>query len=240
MKTLRTTTVNITGKTIGEMWLNLIKEILDYNEESFDEGRRRIALQCVNVVALTQNPSDELMDKYGNKQFIKEILNLTFEKEKMYDFDVVPSFNPGAKSYYKRLNEGKLVEFVIKRLTHFPESKKAVIVFPNNEDYETVLANPNNDYLPCIISIQFRLLPNYYSTMNTIFYARSIDAYQKSLGNFVAIATLSHKIAKELSKNLNRNIKVGKLVGLIADAHIYNECLEDARNMMKEYNGKSN
>ena len=58
---------------------------------------------------------------------------------------------------------------------------------------------------------------------------------KKSNGNFIAIAMLSHEIAKRLSKNLGREIKVGTLDGLICDAHVYNECYDDAKKLIKEY-----
>jgi len=225
---------HIYGQTIGEMWIQLVKAVLS-GEESEDEGRKRLALQAVRVKSETQIIEDKIIKKYGNGKFISSLVGLTFEDNKMYDFDVVQSFGPGADSYYKRIQDGRMIDFIIKRLAKFPESKKAIMVFPNKNDYKSVLENPTDDYFPCIVSIQFRLVPNNYDTMNTIFYARSIDAFQKSNGNFIAIAMLSHEIAKRLSKNLGREIKVGTLDGLICDAHVYNECYDDAKKLIKEY-----
>ena len=156
----------------------------------------------------------------------------------MYDFDIVPSFSPGAKSYYARIKEGKMIEFVVRRLTQIPESKKAVISFIHWDDYKAVLDTPKDDYLPCITSIQFRLLKTSDEKgycMNTIFNARSIDAFQKASGNFAAIVLLSKKIAEKLTESLNSPIWCGVLDGMITDAHIYEECIEDAKNIVKKY-----
>lgn len=131
-----------------------------------------------------------------------------------------------------------MLDFVVSRLTEIPESKKAIMSFIRKEDYERVLDKPRDDYLPCITTIQFRLIKmdnqkGYH--MNTLFNARSIDAYQKAAGNFVAISMLSAKAAKRLSENLKTPIWLGSLDGIITDAHIYGETEEEARRMIKNY-----
>lgn len=226
---------HIYGEDIGGMWIDLNKAILEHGEKSFDEGRERIALQSVFVFSKILQIHNEIIEKYGNSEFVRSIVGLTFDKDKMYDFDVVPNFGPGADSYAKRIKDGRMLNFVIKRLTQFPESKKACISFPNYKDYRAVLENPNDCYLPCVVVIQFRLLPPDYSVMNVLSYIRSIDAFQKSAGNFVAMAIMGYKVASELSENLGRKIKVGSFKGLIADAHIYRECYKDAKKTIKKY-----
>jgi len=238
---------HVWGESIGSMWLSLVKAILDKNKISFDEGRKRIDLQNVRVRSDTQIVPDKLIQKYGNRKNLDSLLKFTFGQKKMYDFDIIPSFPPGSDSYYKRIVDGKMIDFVVRRLSMFPESKKAVIVFPNVNDYKAVLSAPQSDYLPCIISIQFRLVDfienqnkrNHIKgyILNTIFSARSIDAFQKSYGNFWAIAKLSKLVAEVLSKNLKTKIKVGPLDGLITDAHIYQECLPDALKTIKKWQG---
>jgi hypothetical protein len=48
---------------------------------------------------------------------------------------------------------------------------------------------------------------------------------------------LSYKVSEKLSKKLKSKIKMGFLDGLIADAHIYQECINDAKNLIKSING---
>ena len=225
----------IYGNTIGEMWLNLVDAVMNKGTHSLDEDRDRIAIQNIRVRSSAQNFNDPIIAKYGKKENVDAIVKLTFQEKIMTDIDIKPSFSPGAKSYYQRIVEGRMIEFVIKRLSDIPESKKAVIVFPTYEDYAAVLETPKDDYLPCIVSIQFRLTPVKKGYMlDTTFYARSLDIFQKGYGNFVAITLISKHIAKELSKNLNTPIKLGFLDGLIADAHIYNELMEDAQILLKQ------
>ncbi len=224
---------NVYGETIGSTWLSLVEAIVKNGELDDDEGRKRLCLQNVRIHSETQLLPDELIDKYGIKANIDAIVHLTFDGEVMYDFDVKPSFTPGSKSYYARLKEGKMVEYVVERLSNIPESKKAIISFIEWNDYKAVLAKPKDDYLPCITTIQFRLIKNGEGwKMNTVFNARSIDAFQKANGNLVAIVLLAKKIAEQLATNLKCPITLNTLDGMITDAHIYQETIEDAKKLV--------
>ncbi len=190
---------NIFGETIGAVWLSLVEAIIKNGVPTEDEGRKRLSLQNVCIKSATQSFPDALIEKYGNKKNVDEMIELTFTKDTMHDFDIVPSFNPGSKSYFARIKDWGMLDFVVARLTEIPESKKAIMSFVRQEDYQRTLDRPKDDYLPCITIIQFRLIKmdgdrGYH--MNTIFNARSIDAYQKAGGNFAAIAVLSNEVAE--------------------------------------------
>ena len=232
---------HVWGDTIGETWLSLVKAALQCGEVTYDENRMRFSLQ--NVVYNIQNYSlpDPVLDKYANKKNIDGLIHITFMGDEMFDFDVKPSFSPGAMSYNKRIHEGRLLEYVVKRLSNIPESKKAVMSFIHWDDYKAVLDTPFDDYLPCHTTIQFRLLEGNSSyVMNVISHFRSIDAYQKSCGDFVVTAMLAHKVANELSKVLGKKITFGPMIGIITDAHVYEECIEDAKQLIKRYEQKNN
>jgi thymidylate synthase len=220
---------HVWGESLGQTWLHLVDAVLKHGSESLDEGRPRLALQNVRIKSLSQSLPDKIIEHYGNKDNLEAIVKLTFATDKMRDVDVTPSFSPGAKSYHQRIKEGQLIDFVVKRLTRFPESKKAVIVFPTFDDYRAVLANPGDDYLPCIVSVQFRLIDN---NLSTTVYLRSLDVFQKAHGNLWSLALLSDLVADRLSESLRREIKPTFLDGLIADAHIYQNTLELARSTM--------
>ena len=228
--------VCVYGERMGSTWLSLIESILKNGEESVDEGRRRISLQNIRIRSSYQYVTDPIIEKYANKKNIQKILDLTFKESVMYDFDVNPSFSRGSKSYYARIEEGKMMDYIVERLSLIPESKKAVMSFIHWDDYKAVLANPKDDYLPCVTTIQFRLLEIDGSfKMNVVFTARSMDAYQKGVGNFIAIATMSKKIAERLEKNLNKQVEIGSMDGMITDAHIYTENIYDAQELLKKY-----
>ena len=224
------------GEIIGSTWLSLTELILKYGKTDDDEGRKRLCLQNIRIKSLTQKYPDPLLDKYGNKNNIDEIIALTFNKEIMHDFDVVPSFSDGSQSYFARIKGWDMINFVVKRLSEIPESKKAIMSFIREEDYKRTLDRPRDDYLPCITTIQFRLVKHENGwSMNTLFNARSIDAFQKAGGNFVAIVMLSEIISKEISENLGIPIWLGGMEGIISDAHIYQESIEEAKKIIKSY-----
>lgn len=239
---------NIFADSLGNAWLGLVDTILNQNTESLDEGRKRLDIQNVRIRSNTQIVPDKVILKYANRKNLDLLFNLTFKELKMVDTDIVPSFPPGADSYYKRIVDGNMINFVIKRLTTFPESKKAVMVFPNTNDYKAVLAAPKDDYLPCIVSIQFRLVdfeenetsrtPIEGYILKTIFTARSIDAFQKACGNFWAIAQLSQTVAEALEENLKTKVQIGPMDGLITDAHIYNECVNEAKTVIEKWKNR--
>ncbi|MCL5420131.1 MAG: thymidylate synthase [Candidatus Parvarchaeota archaeon] len=224
------------GKTIGDTWLSLVSLILKHGKVSYDESRLRLAVQNIRIKSANTNLTDNLIDKYADQNRINKMLELTFKSENMYDIDVVPSFSTGRRSYYQRLKEGKLLDFVVKRLSLIPESKKAAIVFPDTSDYEAVLKRPKDDYLPCLVVVQFRLQPAGKGyILNTTFYMRSVDAFQKAHGNLISMAKMSEIVGKNLQKNLHKKIKCGSLDGFIADAHIYKETINEAKNVIKRY-----
>lgn len=229
---------SVYGELVGSTWLSLVEAIIKNGQITIDEGRKRYSLQNIRIRSATSSATDPLINKYADQKNIAEIIKLTFSNEFMHDIDITPSFTPGAKSYFTRIKDWEMLDFVVKRLTDIPESKKAVMSFIREDDYINVLKNPKNDYLPCITTIQFRLLKidatkGYH--MNIIFTARSIDAYQKSVGNMIAIALLGEKIAKQLQANLGVPIWPGSIDGIIADAHIYENTIEDAKKLIESY-----
>ncbi len=229
--------INVYGATLGETWLSLVQATLDKGEICSDEGRLRAAIRNVRVRTDSQKLPDKLIKKFGNKENLRHILELTFNNEDMFDVDIIPSFTPREKkSYWYRIKEGRMIDFVVARLSEIPESKKAVIVFPTWDDYKAVLESPRDDYLPCLVSIQFRMQPIKDGwILDTIFNARSIDAFQKSYANLWAIAKLSEIVAEKICENRKEKIIVGSLDGVITDAHIYKETFDLARKTIADW-----
>lgn len=224
---------HVWGKDIGSTWLSLVNAVLKYGDITYDEGRQRKSLQNVVFQIESFNLPDIILEKYANKKNLDALVYITFEGDKMFDFDVRPSFNPGARSYHARITEGKMLEYVIERLSLIPESKKAVMSFVHWDDYKAILDRPYDDYLPCHTSIQFRLLEKDKKyVMNVITHFRSIDAYQKSCGDFLVTAMLAEKVKEGLSKKLKLPIEFGTMMGVITDAHIYQECYSGAEDLM--------
>lgn len=227
---------SVYGETLGELWLDMVETILKNGQFELDENRGRFAVRNLRFAAGIANPDDKLIEKYGDKAKIDAMKNVVFNSDTMKDFDITPSFRNGAKSYKKRLEEGKMVEFVIERLAKIPESKKAVMVFPTYEDYTAVLNSPWNDYLPCITALQFRvnqrLGKNY---LDLTLFMRSWDGFQKGAGDLTVVSMLGNKIREALEKKLSMKIETGRLDGLVTDVHIYENTYEAAQSVHFAY-----
>ena len=227
---------HVWGETIGETWLSLVKAALDYGETTYDEDRKRLSLQNVVYQINHFDLPDLLLEKYANKKNIDALIYLTFEGREMHDFDIKPSFGSGARSYHARITDSRMLDYVVKRLSQIPESKKAVMSFIHWGDYKAILDTPYDDYLPCHTSIQFRILEKKGKyIMNIISHFRSIDIFQKSCGDFVITAMLAEKVKSALTQKLTKPIEFGPMMGVITDAHIYNECYDEAKKTIINY-----
>lgn len=228
---------SVLGDSIGEAWLAAVECVLKNGSYDPDENRGRHALQMLRLKVRAHGGCDPVVDKYGNAKNIEKMKRLAFESPTMEDFDISPNFRPGAKSYHARLTEGRMIDFVVKRLTEIPESKKAVMVFPTYEDYAKVLSSPYNDYLPCIVSLQFRLRPAPEGgyVLNTIYNMRSQDIFQKNVSDLVVFSLLAQEVGRRLSENLNAPVRMGFIDGLITDAHIYQNTYDAALATVSGY-----
>lgn len=227
---------NVYGKTLGELWLDIVETILKNGVFELDENRGRYAIRNLRFAAEYADPNDDLIKKYGDAAKIEAMRKIFFEEETIKDFDITPSFRNGAKSYKKRLEEGDMINFVVSRLTKIPESKKAVMVFPTYEDYKAVLSSPWNDYLPCITALQFRInRRRNQDFLDLTLFMRSWDGFQKGAGDLTVIAMLGEIIRDKLAKNLKKKIEIGRLDGLVTDVHIYENTYEHAQDVHFAY-----
>lgn len=224
------------GKTLGETWLQMVETILKNGNFELDENRGRFAVKNLRFASETTDLNDELIDKYGDQKKIDAMKSVVFKSDTMVDFDITPSFRNGAKSYKKRLEEGRMIEFVVNRLAKIPESKKAVMVFPTYEDYDAVTNSPWNDYLPCITALQFRVAKRRGETcLDLTLFMRSWDGFQKGAGDMIVVSMLADIVRKQLEEKLDVTIVPGRLDGLVTDVHIYENTYENAQQVIFDY-----
>lgn len=228
---------SVLGSSIGETWLSAVECVLKNGAFDPDENRGRYALQMLRLKVLSHGSPDPLLDRFASSDNLEKMRRLVFELPAMEDFDVSPNFRRGAKSYHARLAEGRMIDFVVKRLTEIPESKKAVMVFPTYEDYAKVLNSPYNDYLPCIVSLQFRLRADAEGgwRLNTVFNMRSQDIFQKNASDLYVFSLLAKEVAKRLAATLGAPVRLGFIDGLITDAHVYQNTYDAALATVSAY-----
>ena len=98
------------GNTIGQTWLGIVETILKNGRFELDENRGRFAVRNLRFSSSTTDVDDDLIERYGDKDKIDAMKRVVFESDEMVDFDITPSFRNGAKSYKKRLEEGKIID----------------------------------------------------------------------------------------------------------------------------------
>ena len=225
------------GKTIGELWLDMVEVVSKNGKFELDENRGRFAIRNLRFSSRSTIADDKLIAQYGDQEKIEAMKRVVFESDVMVDFDITPSFRSGAKSYKKRIEEGKIIDFVVNRLAKIPESKKAIMIFPTHEDYEAVLNSPWNDYLPCIVALQFRISKDQSgrAQLDLTLFMRSWDIFQKGAGDLTVVCMLSDVVRNKLKERLPFSIKPGRLDGLVTDVHIYENTLENAQKMLFDY-----
>jgi thymidylate synthase len=224
------------GKTLGETWLQMVETVIKNGSFELDENRGRFAVHNLRFASETTDINDELIERYGDQPKINAMKRVVFESDVMTDFDITPSFRTGAKSYKKRLEEGNMIEFVVKRLAKIPESKKAVMVFPTYEDYEAVTTSPWNDYLPCIVALQFRVakrLGRHY--LDLTLFMRSWDGFQKGAGDLIVTSMIGDVVRHQLEDKLGIKIEAGRMDGLVTDVHVYENTYENAQQVIFDY-----
>jgi thymidylate synthase len=226
----------IYGKTLGETWLQMVEAVLKNGKFELDENRGRFAVSNLRFTSETTEVNDELIARYGDSAKIDAMKRVVFEVDTMVDFDITPSFRNGSKSYKKRLEEGKMIDFVVNRLAKIPESKKAIMVFPTYEDYDAVTNSPWNDYLPCIVALQFRIAKHSGTNyLNLTLFMRSWDCFQKGAGDMIVVSMIADIVRAKLEKKLAIKIQPGRLDGLVTDVHIYENTYEKAQDTMFNY-----
>lgn len=227
---------SVYGENIWIAWIQWIKCILENWENEADEKRNRLSLQNFRLKSLTMNSNDSIFEKYWNKKNIEIMKNLVFNDDLMIDCDITPSFTCKTKSYKVRIFEKDLLNYIVERLKLIPESKKAIMVFPDINDYNQVRNNPFNDYFPCITSIQFRLRPikNRIQKLNTIVFMRSWNIDQKWPWDLIIYSILCELICEKLNLENQWNIKIvpWELDVFITDVHIYENTIENAKNTL--------
>jgi thymidylate synthase len=224
------------GRTLGETWLQMVETVLKNGTFELDENRGRFAVRNLRFASESTDVNDTLIEKYGDKSKIDAMKRVVFESDVMTDFDITPSFRTGAKSYKKRLEEGNMVEFVVNRLAKIPESKKAVMVFPTYEDYEAVTNSPWNDYLPCIVALQFRVAKRqgrHY--LDLTLFMRSWDGFQKGAGDLIVVSMIGDIVRKQLEERLSISLTPGRIDGFVTDIHVYENTYENAQQVVFNY-----
>lgn len=114
------------------------------------------------------------------------------------------------------------IDYIIKKLsaTSYSRRAQAITWIPS--------CDPNTDDPPCLQRVWcriFRESSGLYLVMNT--HWRSRDAYRAAFMNLFGLTELQKYIAEQISKKINKKVKVGRYVDISDSYHIYGESFAD-------------
>lgn len=190
--------LTVETKTIGECWIEAMRSVLLYGEESHDEDVTLKEVLGLSVKVESPEMNDHIVACFGDPNVVKHTL-------KKFEKGVVMNNRPftyGACIYNK--NGVDQFEWMVDRLTKKRESKSATISLLTEG---TLAAN-----LPCLSMLDAKIRND---KLNIQFFFRSQNIAGRQYANLLAITKLQYELASRLG------VGVGFLSGYIASAHIY-------------------
>lgn len=132
--------------------------------------------------------------------------------DRLFDYHLPDNSNPAVNQ----------IEYLIAKLssTHYSRRAQAITWIPSYD--------PNTYDPPCLQRVWCRIFEengNLCLVMNT--HWRSRDAYRAAFMNLFGITELQKYIAEEISKRINKEVKIGRYVDIADSYHIYGESFSD-------------
>ncbi len=222
----------VRGKTIAEVWLKILDEIMKFGKVSgthYDDQQKEI----VDLLSII---SDE--DPYN--LYIPEFLPQDEKHMREYipriTKDMPGGIHKNEYTYGSRMRSwfgDDQVKNAIAKLVREPNSRAVVIS----------LWDPNKDLViggsPCLNHIWLRVNEKESKLYMTCIF-RSHDMFEGYPENAFGLRSLQEEIRKELVEKLKAankplDLKLGDLIILSQSAHIYDDCWETVNTILKKH-----
>ena len=193
-------------KSIGEAWLDLNRKLYSFGQEINNEI---LEIRHVNFEILNPSIDDAIIKKFGNET---HIINM----RKVFNTDEENIFGHSYKKLIKGPKGCNDFSDVTDMLLKDVHTKKAAAVLISTEKK-----------VPCIQSIHFLIRDG---KLEVSYFSRAQDAYKKLYADIIVILEFAEKIAKAL------NTSVSSLHASIISLHIYNEDLNQIKDILEKSN----
>jgi thymidylate synthase len=198
------------SRTLGEAWLDLVRQTMEKGNRLAEEGYEVLNVQTAFPAA---NGPDAVLEQFGDKRIIEEMHKVFF----------LEGENALGHSYAGKMRgpAGRRdLQDVITLLRAEPFSKRAVVTLCGSGDGE----------VPCINVIQFLVRDG---KVETIYFARGQDAFQKFYADGLCVAAMAERVAAGLG------LPAGTVTGFIASSHVYDRDLPAIQQLLVQVsNGK--
>lgn len=247
----------VEGNTIAETWVKIIHQIKNYGiiEKT---GYGGCLQELINLVAIVKNEPEGFYFPEPNylpvdKSFIENYLPQMIEN-KEYKDGIKYTYGQRLRSWFGK----DQVEQVIKKLIEEKECRSAVMNLwdsgsgsPVSTDYIDYQDNSNSFSVssierfgrslgdsdhdhggsPCLNHIQVRILDDRL-ILTALF--RSNDMFSAWTSNAMGLRALQEHICYKINSKTNYGLRLGNLITISESAHIYDDCWENAENLINE------
>lgn len=201
--------------TIGECWLQSVRQVLQHGAEHRDEDVTLREILGLTIHIRHPQEQDEFIATHADM----EVLQRTLDK-----------FEPGADmpdrpfTYGQRIHDAGGINqyrWLVQRIQGKPETKSATINLLVPGD-----ASPN---LPCLVVLDAKVRDD---RLHLQFFFRSQNIFGRQYANLAALARLQGRLAADCG------MLVGSLSGMVASAHIYAYDYPQAEQLLTKQLGR--
>jgi thymidylate synthase len=231
--------IKVEGKTLPEAWEKAVlatwKDGLSIKTE-YDKPEDPSSKDCTMIMVVDEPMTEPRI----HRAFPGGLEDLEVYRQEVvdgiHDHWIKPEEGKWTYTYHQRLFsfpfEGKNVDqvaYLIKKLSETSYSRRAQAITWNPG------TDPITDDPPCLQRIWCRLVEhdNGKLTLNMNTHWRSRDGYKASFMNIFALTDLQKKIAETISKNIKKDVAVGRYVDISDSFHIYGSYAEEFKRFMK-------
>lgn len=213
----------IEGRTIAETWVKIVHRIKTTGtiRPTGYDGQWQELIDLVAIVTDEPNPFYFPEPNYlpCDRTFINEYVSQIL--------DDAPTVEGVKYTYGQRLRSHfglDQIEQVIDKLSTDIDSARAVMSLWDVQDGEA------NNSPPCLNHIWVRVVDNELSLTATF---RSNDMFSAWVANAMGLRALQKHILDQICDRANHNLQMGALITISQSAHIYDDCWENADNLIQ-------
>ena len=215
----------IEGRTIAETWVKIIHRIKTTGtiRPTGYDGQWQELIDLMAVVTdeppgfYFPEPNYLPCDRAFIGEYISQILDDAPQRE-----GVKYTYGQRLRSWFGQ----DQIEQVIQKLVADIDSARAVMSLWDVQDHEA------NSSPPCLNHIWVRIVDNELSLTATF---RSNDMFSAWPANAMGLRALQQHIRDEIAKRSEYDLRMGPLITISQSAHIYDDCWENADNLIQSH-----
>ena len=231
--------IKIEGETLPEVWERAVIETWEKGvsiKTEYDKPDDPPSKDCTMIMVI----KDPFKEPRIHRAFPGGLEDLEIYRQEVvngvHDHWIKPEEGKWTYTYHERLFDYKIegerinqINYIINKLSEKAYSRRA----------QGITWNPKKDPPsydpPCLQIFWARMQEDdkkeLVLNVNTIW--RSRDAYKASFMNIFALTDLQRVIAEEISKKINKKVKVGRYVDISNSFHIYGSYHEDFKKFLE-------